>query len=603
MVIKVLPIFPRFPLTFWGFQKSLPYVGKKATMPPTGLATILAMLPKEFEPQRIIDLNVEKLEDKDIKNSDIIFTSSMIIQENSHNEILDRAHFYGKKVVAGGPFPSSYPERNEKADYIVAGEAEITFNAFLEDFLQGKAKRVYTEEGVIKSGRNSSLLTKNNKPLLETTPIPRWDLLNLNQYNSPAIQYSRGCPYNCEFCDITKLFGREPRTKTPKQMLLELDAVHEQGYTGSIFIVDDNFIGNKKNVRQLLPEIIKWQKEKDYPFSFFTEASMELAWDENKDILEQMVSAKFNQVFLGIESTDLDALTKINKKQNLKMSQAESIKRIQNAGLEATGGFIIGLDGEKPEVFDQLYNFIQTSGIVVPMSGLLTVLKGTNLYNRLVKEDRMITESTGNNTHNLAFNFKPQLDERFLIEGYKKLLQKLFEPKNYYERCRILQDNIGEINTRNRMNLEGLTAFAKSLNNHLVSRGGFEYLKYITRTAIKNPRYFPEAITHAIKLEHFREITKETIKSDDYNYKIESLYDKFKKKTEQISLKYSDDFQKQYEKVSNIAENLKKSAEKKYLAIHEDFRGNAKKVLDDFQLRINGELEKYIQQPALQHNM
>ena len=355
--IKVLPIYPKFPETFWSFGKTIKYVGKKAVMPPTGLATVLAMLPDEkFEAQRIIDLNVEPLTDEQIKSSDIIFTSTMIIQEDSHNEVVDKARFFGKKVVAGGPFVTTYPERTS-ADYIVAGEAEVTLRPFLEDLLNSPTQRIWTEKSV--SGRSLVQLTKGRKVEITQTPLPRWDLLDLNNYSSAAIQYSRGCPFNCDFCDITKLFGREPRTKTPEQMISELDALYNSGHRGSVFIVDDNFIGNRNNVKQLLPRIAEWQQERRYPFSLFTEASMNLAWDSNEAILEGMNKAGFDFVFLGIESVDDEVLKIMHKGQNTKMSQLEAVRRIQKYGLEVSGGFIIGRDGEKTDVFDNLFNFIQ----------------------------------------------------------------------------------------------------------------------------------------------------------------------------------------------------------------------------------------------------
>src|SRR3989344_3637305 len=282
--IKVLPVYPRFPTTFWGFQYALPYIGKKSSMPPTGLATVIAdpLLPEDkFEAQKIVDLNVEPLKDEHLDNADLVFVSSMLIQEPSHNEVVARAHSRGKRVVSGGPFPTTYPERTNGADFLIGGEAEVTLPVFLEDFLKGNAERIYTEESV--RGRSLAELTKTGKVSVTQTPLPRWDLLNLKDYSSAAIQYSRGCPFNCDFCDITKLFGREPRTKTPEQMVSELNALYDSGYHGSVFIVDDNFIGNKPNVKKLLPIIADWQRQRGFPFQIFREARMDLAWDSNTD--------------------------------------------------------------------------------------------------------------------------------------------------------------------------------------------------------------------------------------------------------------------------------------------------------------------------------
>ena len=366
--IRTLPVYPEFPETFWGYKKSLEYIGKKAVMPPTGLATVMAMLQEErFDVQKIADLNTGNLTDEQIKNSDIIFTSTMIVQEDSHDEVVDRAHFFGKKVVAGGPFVTTYPYRTA-ADYVVTGEAEVTLQPFLEDLLNGTTQRVWTEKGV--AGRGLVQLTKRGKVEITDTPLPRWDLLNLEDYSCAAIQYSRGCPFDCDFCDITKLFGKESRTKTPEQMINELNALYDSGHRGSLFIVDDNFIGNRNHVKQLLPAIAKWQRERNYPFSLFTEASMNLAWENNEDILQGMNEAGFDFVFLGIESVDNEVLKLMHKGQNTKMSQLEAVRKIQKSGLEVSGGFIIGSDGEKPNVFENLFNFIQEAGIPGSMPGL-----------------------------------------------------------------------------------------------------------------------------------------------------------------------------------------------------------------------------------------
>lgn len=584
--IKVLPIYPKFPETFWGFRKSLKITGKDAVMPPAGLLTVMAMLPEDkFEPQKVIDLNVEPLTDKHLQDTDIVMTSTMVLQEDSYNEVIDKAHFYGKKVISGGPFPTSYPERNLKADYIVAGEAEVTLQPFLEDFLKTTPARIYTEKSV--QGRNLVQLTRGGKVLLENTPIPKWDLINLKKYNSALIQYSRGCPFDCDFCDITHLYGKESRTKTPEQMIKELDALLKTGHKGSVFIVDDNFIGNRKNLKELLPEMIKWQQNNNYPFNFFTEASLNLAWPENKNILESMVNAGFDQVFLGIESCDKEVLDKMGKKQNTKLSTLESVKTIQESGLEVTAGFIIGADEEKPDSFDNLFDIIQKAGIVLPMPGLLTAIKGTRLHKRLQNEGRFREESRGDNTHQLGFNFKPQMNEKLLIENYKKLLGKLFDDKVYYQRCRVLRDRLGPHHYAKRgSNLEGLVFLGRSLIKQLFAKGGFEYAKYLTETALKKPAYFPEAVTQAIKLVHLKSITNSLLASDAYNFKAEELYKQFVFKVKEIQTRYSHNFLVEQEKVVSTAKRIINKAEKRYHKLHEDFKRNATDSLENLKNRI-----------------
>ena len=416
--MKVLPVFPLFPPSFWSYKYAVELVNKKATMPPTGLITVCAMLPKEhFDVLPVVDLNVSPLTDRQIRESDIVFVSSMIVQRDSLKEIIDRTHFFGKKVVAGGPYPTSYT--NEvSVDHLVLGEAEVTLKPFIEDLINGKARHIYDSKSVLKEGYNLPL-TKGGKPLLTNTPLPRWDLLDLNKYSSLAIQYSRGCPFNCDFCDITNLFGRESRTKTPEQMVREVESIYKTGWRGSIFIVDDNFIGNKEEVRKMLPRLTKWQKEHSYPYTFFTEASMDLAIHNNQDIRRGMIDAGFDSIFVGIESDDPDVIRGMRKGQNLgAITPANKIKILQESGFEVTGGFIIGSDKEKLDVFNRLFNFIQESGIVIPMVGLLTALRGTDLYKRLELEGRLVSDTTGNNTHSLGFNFKTKLDENFLINGY-----------------------------------------------------------------------------------------------------------------------------------------------------------------------------------------
>jgi len=592
--IKVLPVYPKFPRTFWGLQDAMPFLrGKKANMPPTGLATVLAMLPQDsFDPQRVIDLNIEPLTDAQIRASDIVFTSSMAIQAPSHDEVVRRTHFFGKKVVAGGPFPTSYPERNKEADFLVTGEAEITLAPFLEDLLQGNPQRVYTEQEVLKSGRVQGMA--NNKPSLIHTPIPRWDLVSLDKYVSPAIQYSRGCPFNCEFCDITELFGRFPRTKTPSQMIREIEAIYKSGHRGFVFLVDDNFIGNAKNVRQLMPELIKWQVSHKYPFDFCTEASLNLAWDSNTGLLEDMVKAGFTQVFLGIESVDPDALKSMNKNQNTAMSSLEAVRKIQRAGIEVTGGFIIGSDAEKPSVFDDLFRFIQESGIVLPMLGLLTALKGTKLYARLEQEGRLKYESDGNNTHHIGLNFTPVLDEKFLIKGYVGLLEKLFTPKNYYARCRTLQGVLEKMpEVRRKIHGREVLAFLKSVAAQLPAKGGIEYAKYLAETALFQPNHFSDAVSRAIKLCHCAGMTRATSDAYRYQEKTGTLYTAFEHKIKDIYGKIMSAPKNAREKMQEFenlarqkADRLISWAEIKYSRLHEDFKADARQALDNLKLRV-----------------
>jgi len=575
-MIKVLLVYPEFPVSFWSYKYAVQMLGKKASMPPLGLATVAAMLPyNQFDVSRIIDLNVEKLRDEQIKETDWVLISSMMVQKESRNEIANRAHFYGKKVIDGGPYPSAFKEELN-SDHLILGEAESTLPRFLEDVFKGNARRIYEDRPEIP------------KPRLSNTPIPRLDLLNLEQYAAMTIQYSRGCPHSCEFCDIPMLFGREPRTKTPEQMAAEFNALYNTGWKGSVFIVDDNLIGNKKNVREMLPVAAAWQKAHHYPFSFFTEASMDLADSSHQDIREGMVEAGFDSVFLGIESTNLDVLEGMNKKRNIsKNSLAERVGIIQKSGLEVMGGFIIGNDGEKPEVFNDLFNFIQETGIVVPMVGLLTAIKGTPLYDRLEREGRLRTESSGNNTHNLSFNFKPQLDEQMLIEGYAGLLKKLFEPKNYYERCRVLNACKGKSHSTSRTDFNGVLAFARVLYENVVRKPEPEFLKYLGEVMLTKPANIPEAVTHGVKRHHFSTITDGTLAVKDYRTRANELYANFQQKIDKVK----GNAHERLDCMEKARKKILKSATQGYHRIHDDFKKDAREAFD----KLKTKLEQYRQ--------
>lgn len=583
--IKILPVYPEFPLTFWGFKSAVEYAGKRAMMPPAGLATVLAMIPeKEFEILRIIDLNVEPLTDEQIKSADLVFTSTMVVQEESHNEVIKRVHSIGKKIVAGGPFPTLYPEKCKEADFIVAGEAEITLRPFLRDFLRGKARKAYTEESI----------GSKKKPELTLTPIPRWDLVSVGEYQMFPVQNSRGCPFNCEFCNITALNGRFPRTKTPKQMIDEIDLIFKLGHRGDIFIVDDNFIGNIASVKKMLPILIDWQKKHRYPFRFITEASMNLGWPENKGLLEKMAEAGFSTVFLGIESTDPEVLKGMHKLQNIKMSALDSVRAIQKAGIEVTGGFIVGSDADKESVFEDLFNFVQEAGVVIAMPALLSAFQGTLLYERLKQEGRLLKDSGGDNVHHLGFNFKTKLPEEFLIKGYVDMISKLYSPKNYYWRCKVLQKYLGR--SKLPMKYVGrseISALLRSAIKQPFARGGIDYIRFLVRTAVLYPDKFHNAVTSAIQFDHFKKLTKASLDAFNYPEKTQGMYSRFKKAVAETYAKYlpEKNFKAKF-KVSKFANKVVYHAEKKYSKLHKDFRKEAISALEEFKIKVDEDLDR-----------
>ena len=417
---KILLVYPEIPATYWSFKYAMPFVGYKSLMPPLGLITVAAMLPDDYD-LRLIDMNIQDLTADDILGVDMVFVSAMIVQKESFHKVVRMCNRCGTPVVAGGPYPTTGHESIQGVDHFVLNEGEVTLPLFIADLEAGRPQKVYRDE---------------TKPDITKTPPPRFDLLDLGAYGSMAVQSSRGCPFNCEFCDIIEMFGRVPRYKLPEQFIREMDLLYETGYRGSLFIVDDNFIGNKKKVRELLDHIIEWQKSRNYPFSLYTEASINLAQDE--DLLDQMVAAGLDMVFIGIETPVQATLEQTNKMQNTKAISSESVSTIQAKGIEVMGGFIVGFDTDPENIFDLQIEFIQKAGIPLAMIGTLIALPGTQLYRRLESEGRIIGETDGNNTHSMEINFVPRMERDMLVSGYKRVIASIYEPRNYFDRCATL---------------------------------------------------------------------------------------------------------------------------------------------------------------------
>ncbi len=491
---NILMIYPEFPTTYWSFKHSVSFLGKKSQFPPLGLITIAAMLPPDYD-IRLIDMNVARLKDKDILAADLVFVSAMIVQKESFEKVIETCNRLGRPVVAGGPYPTTSFDKIRGVDHFVLNEGEETLPEFIKDYETGGARHVYS---------NSA------RPDITKTPVPRFDLLDIKKYFSMIIQFSRGCPFNCEFCDIIELFGHNPRTKNPDQFLREMDAIYDTGYSGNVFVVDDNFIGNKRNVKLLLPEIDKWQKSRKKPFNLFTQASVNLAEDE--ELMSMMVSCGFDMVFLGIETPVEETLVFTQKKQNTKRSLLESVRKIQNMGIEVSAGFIIGFDKDPEDIFDLQFRFIQESGIVMSMVGLMIALPNTQLYRRLTSENRMLMETAGNNTHILDLNFVPVMDKYKIIAGYKNILSKIYSPKYYFERCLTSIKNIYKSGSAyGNFKWIYIRAFIVSLIRQTLSTYSFRYLKFLFTVLFTKPSRFPEAVKMAIMLNHFNIITKKLI--------------------------------------------------------------------------------------------
>jgi len=485
--MKILLVNPDIPLTFWSFKAALKFISRKAVVPPLGLLTVAAMLPRDWE-TKLVDMTTTKLRDRDIQWADYVFVTAMLIQQKSVDQVIERCKKIGTKVVAGGPLFTSLPEQYVHVDHLVLKEAELTLPQFIRDLQQGTARKVYNT---------------HEKADLHQTPIPQWNLIKMRKYALMGIQYSRGCPFGCDFCDVTTLFGHKIRTKATGQVLEELESLYSQGWRGEVFFVDDNFIGNKVRLKtELLPAIIDWMKKRRHPFSFNTQASINLADDE--ELMALMVRAGFDCVFIGIETPNEESLSECNKVQNKGRDLVACVKKIQRSGMQVQAGFILGFDSDKPSVFDGLIQFIQQSGVVTAMVGLLNAPRGTELYRRLMIENRLSDAATGDNT-DFSMNFVPKMGIEDLLKGYKKVVSTIYSPRKYYERIlTFLRDYKPGRNNKVRFRFCEIQAFLKSIwRLGIIGKGRFHYWKLIF-WSLRRPQYLHLAVTLAICGFHFR---------------------------------------------------------------------------------------------------
>ena len=490
--MKILLVYPGYPDTFWSFRHALKFIGKKAAFPPLGLLTVAAMLPAAWD-KRLVDMNVQPLSDQQILWADYVFISAMTVQRESVKDVLARCQSLGVKTVVGGPLFTAAPAEFDSADHLVLGEAEVTLHRFLDDLECGKAAHSYVSDQWAE---------------MRETPIPLWELINPSKYAAMNIQYSRGCPFDCEFCDITQLFGRKPRTKSTAQLTGELDALYAWGWRDGIFFVDDNFIGDKRKLKQeTLPAVLAWQERHNHPFAFFTEVSIDLADDQA--LMELMVQTGFEEVFIGIETPNEDCLSETGKIQNKNRNLLECVKQIQHAGLQVQGGFIVGFDSDPLSIFEKQIHFIQESGIATAMVGMLTALRGTKLHQRLFKEGRLLGDTSGNNTA-VALNFIPRMKAETLINGYRSILTSIYAPKNYYRR---VTGFLREYRPLKRGSFHVKSGYYGAFFKSIVMLGvigkeRFQFWKLFFWSLFRRPRLFPLAITFAIYGYHFRKITE-----------------------------------------------------------------------------------------------
>jgi radical SAM superfamily enzyme YgiQ (UPF0313 family) len=489
-VMKILLVCPEYPDTFWSFKHALRFVSKKAGQPPLGLLTVASLLPAEWE-KRLLDLNVRPLTGEDLRWADYVFLGGMSIQAESARSVIARCNEAGTPVVAGGPLFTARHEEFQGVDHFVLNEAEITLPLFLADLRSGTPKPLYST---------------GNWADLTTTPLPMWELIDKRKYATMNIQYSRGCPFDCEFCDITVLYGRRPRTKSADQVIAELDALYRSGWRSHVFFVDDNFIGNRERLKKdILPRIIQWMEVHRHPFSLGTEASLNLS--DDPVLLDLMARAGFEEVFVGIESPNEESLEECKKIPNKGRDLIASVTTLQKAGLQVQGGFIVGFDHDPLSIFDTLIHFIQESRIVVAMVGLLNAPVNTRLYKRLREEARLLKGFSGDNT-DFSMNFVPKMNPEGLASGYRKILGTIYSPKHYYKRVADFL-NAREPLRRHRGSLrpEHFWALLKSMILlGLVGKERFYYWRLFFWSLFRRPRDFPTAITLAIYGFHFRRV-------------------------------------------------------------------------------------------------
>ncbi len=490
--MNVLLIYPEFPDTFWSFKHALPFVRKQASAPPLGLITVAAMLPSEWD-KRLVDVNVTRLSDKDLAWADCVFISGMTVQHESALQIIARCKAAGLTVVAGGPLFTMQPEDFELVDHFVLNEAELTLPAFLADLERGELKHIYLTEDFAD---------------IQETPTPMWELVDFKKYVSMPIQYSRGCPFNCDFCNVTALFGHKPRTKRVAQIIAELDSMYALGWRGDVFFVDDNLIGNRKHLKtRLLPALIEWHQDKA-GLAFGTEASINLTDDE--ELMQMMVSAGFATVFIGIETPEEESLAECSKKQNLNRDLVADVKAIQRAGLEVQGGFILGFDSDTASTFQRVVDFIQQSGIVTAMVGLLQAPTGTALYEKMKAAGRILENASGDNVDGTT-NIIPKMNLDVLRDGYKNVLASIYSPQAYYERVKTFLREYEPPKIKVQINFgfitENLHAFFRSIVRlGILGKERVEYWKLLLWTLIRKPRSFPLAVRFAIYGHHFRRV-------------------------------------------------------------------------------------------------
>jgi radical SAM superfamily enzyme YgiQ (UPF0313 family) len=504
--MRVLLLYPLFPESFWSFDKALELIGRKVSLPPLGPITVAAILPQTWE-FRLVDRNVRLETDADWDWADLVIISGMIVQKPDLLHLIREAKRRGKSVAVGGPYVTSVPEPAQEAgvDFLILDEGEITLPLFVEALERGETTGIFRANG--------------EKADVTTTPIPRYDLLDLSAYNEMSVQFSRGCPFQCEFCDIIVLYGRKPRTKTPGQVLAELQALYDLGWRRSIFLVDDNFIGNKRNVKLLLRELGSWMSARGYPFRFATEASVDLAQDD--ELLELMVKANFGGVFVGIETPDTDSLSLTQKFQNTRNSLVESVQKINQAGLSVMAGFILGFDGEKSGAGDRIIDFVETTAIPKAMFGILQALPNTALWKRLQEEGRLLERNKETQGHQMTLmNFVPTRSTKELAQEYVSCFWELYEPSRYlarvYRHFMSMKPAPHKVPFRMLEFIEMKAVLTICWRQGIKRSTRFQFWRQLFFIIRRNPAVFVPYLSNCALIEHFlhyRQIVREEVEA------------------------------------------------------------------------------------------
>ena len=534
---RILLVWPEIPsTTYWSFSRALQMVGKRVNSPPLGLATVAAMMPEERYELRLRDLGISPLSDDDLVWADAVFVSAMIVQQTSTERLIERANRAGVPVVAGGPHPSVSYHSMPGVQHFVIGEAESVLPAFLRDWERGTARRAYArpvdddEMAELRAtfGDDLDAVVVEQRPDLDVSPIPRFDLFQRDAYRAMAVQFSRGCPVACEFCDIWTRLGRRPRIKSPERVLAELDALDDLGWTGSVFVVDDNFVGNVTHTRRILSAMVRWQRDHGYPFQFYTEASLRLA--DRPDLLQLMRDAAFDMVFLGIETPSQASLEETGKRINDVRRVASQVATIQSYGIEVSSGFILGFDSDPPDIVPRMVRFIQELGIPLAMVGLLMAPPGSALWSRMKREGRLLEGFSGNNTHDFSMNLRPLIPMAEMVDRYKQTLLALYPPgmKAFFDRCAAFRRRWSpNPSVRRRFSWREIGAAVRSLWTLGRRRYGPRYLGFLLETLVVRPAFLSVAFRLGIQGYHLREITAGAFELERLSDHLGALRDRF----------------------------------------------------------------------------